>query len=95
MDRETFDTEYRPRLERLGTGNLSDALDKLGIRGAVVGILPLFKTHIADVGSLIEGRFQSYAVSPDGQRFLINSIAEDMPAPSLTVVLHWPGGIRN
>jgi eukaryotic-like serine/threonine-protein kinase len=57
--------------------------------------MPLFKTHMADVGSLIEMPFQSYAVAPDGQRFLINSIAEDTPAPSLTVVLNWPGGIRN
>jgi Tol biopolymer transport system component len=55
----------------------------------------LFKTHIADVGSLIETAFQSYAVSSDGQRFLINSIAEDTPAPSLTVVLNWPGRIQN
>lgn len=45
MDREIFDTKYRPRLEKLSTCNLSDALDKLGLRGAVPGILPLFKTR--------------------------------------------------
>ncbi len=42
MNVETFDREYRERLERLSTTNLSDALDKVGIRGAVIGILPLF-----------------------------------------------------
>ena len=42
MKREEFDREYRARLERLSTTNLSDALDKVGIRGAVIGIRPLF-----------------------------------------------------
>ncbi len=41
MDRETFDQKYRKRLERLSTTNLSDALDKVGIRGAIIGIGPL------------------------------------------------------
>lgn len=42
MDREDFDRNYRPRLEKLSTTNLSDALDKVGVRGAVIGIRPLF-----------------------------------------------------
>lgn len=42
MDRTLFDREYRPRLEKLSTTNLSDALDKVGIRGAVIGIRPQF-----------------------------------------------------
>jgi 4-hydroxy-4-methyl-2-oxoglutarate aldolase len=42
MDKNTFDQLYRPRLERLCTTNLSDAMDLLGIRGAVIGIRPLF-----------------------------------------------------
>ncbi len=42
MKREVFDQKYRKRLEKLSTTNLSDALDKLGIRGAVIGIRPLF-----------------------------------------------------
>lgn len=41
MDRETFDQKYRKRLEILSTTNLSDALDKVGIRGAIIGIRPL------------------------------------------------------
>ena len=35
-----FDARYRGRLDKLATSNLSDALDKLGLRGAVVGIVP-------------------------------------------------------
>ena len=42
MEREIFDQKYRKRLEKLSTTNLSDALDKIGIRGAVIGIRPLF-----------------------------------------------------
>ena len=42
MDRSTFDQRFRPRLERLCTTNLSDAMDLLGIRGAVIGIRPMF-----------------------------------------------------
>ena len=41
MDKEEFEP-YRKRLEKLSTTNLSDALDKIGIRGAVIGIRPLF-----------------------------------------------------
>ncbi len=42
MDDVTFDRLYRSRLEKLSTTNLSDGLDKVGIRGAVIGIRPLF-----------------------------------------------------
>ncbi|MBU0462967.1 MAG: RraA family protein [Proteobacteria bacterium] len=42
MEREIFDQKYRKRLEKLSTTNLSDALDKIGIRGAVIGIRPVF-----------------------------------------------------
>jgi regulator of RNase E activity RraA len=42
MDHNTFDQRYRSRLERLCTTNLSDAMDLLGIRGAVSGIRPMF-----------------------------------------------------
>ena len=41
MNTEEFGP-YRKRLEKLSTTNLSDALDKIGIRGAVIGIRPLF-----------------------------------------------------
>jgi regulator of RNase E activity RraA len=42
MDKTTFDQFYRSRLGRLATTNLSDAMDLLGIRGAVIGVRPLF-----------------------------------------------------
>lgn len=42
MDKTRFDQTYRARLMRLSTTNLSDALDLLGLRGAVAGIRPMF-----------------------------------------------------
>jgi regulator of RNase E activity RraA len=42
MNAETFDAKYRKRLESISTTNLSDALDQAGLRGAVIGIRPLF-----------------------------------------------------
>ena len=42
MNAEAFDAAYRGRLERLSTTNLADALDATGLRGAVIGIRPLF-----------------------------------------------------
>jgi 4-hydroxy-4-methyl-2-oxoglutarate aldolase len=42
MERKIFDEKYRHRLMKVSTTNLSDALDKVGLRGAVIGILPLF-----------------------------------------------------
>lgn len=42
MDSKTFDEKYRGRLLKLSTTNLSDALDKVGLRGAVSGIRPMY-----------------------------------------------------
>lgn len=42
MDSKEFDEKYRRRFQRLATTNLSDALDKVGIKGAVIGIRPMF-----------------------------------------------------
>jgi regulator of RNase E activity RraA len=37
-----FDDKYRKRFERMATTNVSDALDKVGVRGAVIGVRPMF-----------------------------------------------------
>ena len=42
MDSKTFDEKYRDRLSNLSTTNISDALDKVGIPGAVSGIRPMY-----------------------------------------------------
>jgi regulator of RNase E activity RraA len=42
MQTKEFDEKYRKRLEKLATSNLADASDKVGIRGAVIGIRPMY-----------------------------------------------------
>jgi 4-hydroxy-4-methyl-2-oxoglutarate aldolase len=42
MDAKEFDVKYRSRLEKLATTNIADAMDKVGIRGAVIGIRPMY-----------------------------------------------------
>lgn len=42
MTSSHFDNKYRSRMLKLSTTNLSDALDRLGIRGAVSGIRPMY-----------------------------------------------------
>jgi regulator of RNase E activity RraA len=42
MEAKEFDFKYRKRLGRLATTNIADALDKVGIRGAVIGIKPMY-----------------------------------------------------
>jgi Tol biopolymer transport system component len=47
---------------------------------------PMFPTHIG--GALSYPFNQQYDVSPDGQRFLMNTIVEEAPLP-ITVILSW------
>jgi regulator of RNase E activity RraA len=47
MNSQEFDNLYRGRLQKLATSNLSDALDRLGISAAIIGIVPQWgKTKI-------------------------------------------------
>ena len=48
--------------------------------------VPLFATR---VGGALTGLFNwQYDISPDGQRFLMNTIIEEAPSP-ITVILNW------
>ncbi len=47
----------------------------------------LFVTRIKDVP--VFGSPGDYDVSPDGQRFLINTLVEEADATSITLVLNW------
>jgi hypothetical protein len=48
--------------------------------------VPLFATHIG--GALGQIVYRNYMVSPDGQRFLMNTIIEGTTSP-ITVLLNW------
>ncbi|PYS32444.1 MAG: hypothetical protein DMG14_34550 [Acidobacteria bacterium] len=48
--------------------------------------VPLFATHI---GGAVQGvSTQQYVVSPDGQRFLMNTVTDEGTSP-ITVILNW------
>ncbi len=51
-------------------------------------IKPLFETRV-----VLGGRYQ-YAVSEDGQRFLINTAPEQAASAAITVVLNWTAGLK-
>jgi hypothetical protein len=51
-------------------------------------VKPLFQTT-----AYLNAR-RPYDVSPDGQRFLINSLSEQATAAPITVVLNWTAGLQ-
>jgi Tol biopolymer transport system component/predicted Ser/Thr protein kinase len=51
----------------------------------------LFQTHVPRNASFYRTH---YVPSRDGQRFLINTLAADLPPVSITVVLNWTAGLK-
>jgi len=49
----------------------------------------LFDTHVG--GAVQANLRQQYMVSPDGQRFLMNTFPDEAPASPITVILNWAG----
>lgn len=54
---DDFDTVQRPALEALPTTAISDALDKHGLRGSPLGILPVYETARKFVGRAVTVKF--------------------------------------
>jgi Tol biopolymer transport system component len=54
----------------------------------------LFEPKALYSGSFGPGREQQYAVSPDGQRFLINASVGEATVPPLLVVLNWQSSLK-
>lgn len=51
----------------------------------------LFDTHIPFA---IEGSRSEYAVTADGQRFLVNTPEGGAPPPTITVVMNWTADLK-
>lgn len=75
MDRISFDRNYRPRLIRLSTTNLSDALDSLNARGAVIGIRPVFASRRI-VGRAITIKIAATGAVRSSRHLGVEAIAE-------------------
>jgi Tol biopolymer transport system component len=62
--------------------------------------VPLFDTHVERGGTQIGGFWHQYDVTPDGTRFLVNTLLEPaagaVPAPvePITVVVNWVAGLK-
>ena len=50
--------------------------------------VPLFTTHVGGAVQQNPAVLRQYEVSPDGQRFLMNTVV-DGPAPPINVILTW------
>jgi len=54
---------------------------------AVDAVRPLFDTRLG-------GLRYAYDVSPDGQRFLVNTVVEEAAASPITLVVNWPAALK-
>jgi eukaryotic-like serine/threonine-protein kinase len=62
-------------------------------QGVEVGAaVPLFATHIG--GSVPGPNTQQYIVSRDGERFLMNTINDEVTTSPITVILYWTAGLK-
>jgi len=87
-----FDARYRGRLEKLATSNLSDALDKLGLRGAVIGIVPQWgRTKV--IGRAVTIRMTAAGAVQSKAHLGVDAIAAS--APGDVIVIDNRGDLRN
>ena len=54
----------------------------------------LFQTRIVGGRAGIASQAQQYAVAPDGQRFLINIIADESTTSPITIVTNWARALK-
>jgi hypothetical protein len=66
---------------------MAAAVNGRGASFEVGAVKPLFQTRRAGA------RFQ-YAVTADGQRFLVNTATEQAASAPITVVVNWAAGMR-
>jgi regulator of RNase E activity RraA len=91
MNTEAFEP-YRKRLEKLSTTNLSDALDRVGIRGAVIGIRPLFGMPKV-IGRAVTIKMTAAGMVKSKRHLGIDAIA--MAAPGDVIAIDNRGDLYN
>lgn len=92
MQAKEFDDKYRKRLGEMATTNLSDALDKVGIRGAVIGIKPMY--HCPK----ILGRAVTIKVTAAGMlpaKYHMGVQAIDAASPGDVIIIDNRGDLNN
>jgi regulator of RNase E activity RraA len=92
MDAKGFDQKYRKRLERVATTNVSDAMDRVGIRGTVIGIRPLY-----DCPKIV-GRAVTIKITAAGMvksEYHLGVRAIDAASPGDVIVIDNRGDLQN
>jgi regulator of RNase E activity RraA len=84
MNTETFNNDYCKRLERLSTTNLSDALDQLGVRGAVIGIRPLFGMPKV-IGRAVTIKITAAGMMKSKRHLGVDAIASSQPGNVIAI----------
>jgi regulator of RNase E activity RraA len=84
MNGEVFDAKYRKRLESISTTNLSDALDQAGLRGAVIGIRPLFGMPKV-VGRAVTIKITAAGMMKSKRHLGIDAIASSSPGDVIAI----------
>jgi Tol biopolymer transport system component len=67
---------------------MTAAVNGRGSAFEVAAVRPMFQARAR------LGQRYSYAVSPDGQRFLVNTLAEQPGAAPITLVVNWPAALK-
>ncbi len=92
MEAKVFDEKYRKRLERMATTNLSDAMDRIGIRGAVIGIRPMY-----DCPKIV-GRAVTIKITAAGMlksKYHLGVRAIDSASPGDIIIIDNRGDLNN
>jgi len=82
---DNFDSNYRHRLEALDTTCVSDALDKLGLRGSPNGLRPLFDAAKPIVGRAVTVKLVAAGVTKATRHACITAIEVAKPGDIVVV----------
>jgi hypothetical protein len=74
---------------------MAAAVNGRGSAFEVGAVRPLFDTRVAGPPSVRPGQGRMYDISPDGQRFLVNTVAEEAASAPITLVVNWPALLKN
>lgn len=92
MEAKEFDAKYRKRFGKMATTNIADALDKVGIRGAVIGIRPMYDCP------KIMGRAVTIKITAAGMtktKYHLGVRAIDTASPGDIIIIDNRGDLNN
>lgn len=85
MDKKTFDEQYRPRLEKLATTNIADALDSLGMNKFAYGVNPMNKEVRKIIGRAVTVKITAAGMTKSKKHMCITSVAESEPGDVIVI----------